>query len=416
MAMVRYEIRKALLRPSCQIALLLLLILAGQCCCQVLNGTESAYWLGDDGQTETGPAAMKKLRQAQKEWSGTLDEELLQRALAELKEAKAEGENHPEDSDDTSRRIQGLQNIRMLLNWSFKESYTWEYEDYFLAEKIQPEQLSDFYENRTSQLKDWLYDESGTAYTSFSEAEKQYMIQCYEALETPFQVGYTSGWDMAFRVSYYIILYGSILMAFLVAGIFANEARWKADSVYFSTKLGREKGIASKLAAGFLLTTAVYWSVLLTVNGVTLSLMGFEGGNCPIQADWHFWNRIYNITFSQRSALALADGYLLWLFLSALVMLVSAVSGSLSLSVSVPTLLMLGASLLEHRGYMDGATKILALLPHKMTTVYMNDPLVLYTVFGEVMPSITVQRILYASLTVLMAVGCCRVFQRKQVG
>ena len=61
-------------------------------------------------------------------------------------------------------------------------------------------------------------------------------------MKTPFQVGYTTGWDMAWRVSYYIILYGSLFITFLVSGIFANEFRWKADSVYFSTELGRKRG------------------------------------------------------------------------------------------------------------------------------------------------------------------------------
>ena len=36
---------------------------------------------------------------------------------------------------------------------------------------------------------------------------------------------------MAYRISYYIILYGSILMAFLTAGIFANESRWKTNTL-----------------------------------------------------------------------------------------------------------------------------------------------------------------------------------------
>lgn len=415
MAMVWYEIKKILLRPSCQIALILLLVMTGQCCIQVLNGTESAYWVNADGQTETGPSAMQKLRKAQKEWSGTLDEELLQKALAELKFAKSEGESHPEDPDYAYKRCQGLKNIRSLLNNAFKSEYIWKYEDWYLAEKIEPEQLPHFYENRINQLKGWLYDENSTGYGRFSEEEKQYMIRCYETLETPFEVGYTSGWDMAFRVSYYVILYGSIIMAFLVSGIFANESRWKADSVYFTTNLGRKRGTATKLATGFISTTVVYWGVLLAVNLITLGLMGFEGGNCPIQSDYHFWNSIYNITFFQRSALALMDGYLLWMFLSAFVMLVSAASGSLSLSVTIPAVLMLGTNLLDRRGYVGGASRILMLFPHKMTTVYMNDPLILYTVFGKVMPSITIQRILYFSLTVLMAVGCYQIFQRKQV-
>lgn len=413
--MVWYEIKKILLRPSCQIALLLLLLLSGRFCIQVMWGSESAYWINEDGQIETGYNAMQKLRAAQAEWSGVLNQELLEKALAELKQAESEEESHPEDPDYAYKRCQGLQNIRGLMNNAFKSNYVWKYEDWYLAETLEPEQLSDFYENRTRQLKDWLYDENSSGYHAFSEQEKQYLISCYESLETPFEVGYTTGWDMAYRISYYIILYGSILMAFLTGGIFANESRWKTDSLYFSTAMGRKKGTAAKLTAGFLLTTIVYWGVLLTINLITLGLMGFEGGSCPIQADYHNWNRIYNITFFQRSVYALADGYLLWMFLSTFVMLVSAASGSFSLSAVIPSLLMLGTSFLDRGGYVEKLANTIRLFPHKMTTAYGNEPIVLYSVFGKIMPVITIQRVLYSTLAVLMTIACYQMFRRKQV-
>lgn len=233
--MVWYEIKKILLRPSCQIALLLLLLLSGRFCIQVMWGPESAYWINEDGQMETGYNAMQKLRVAQAEWSGELNQELLEKALAELKQAESEGESHPEDY--AYKRCQGLQNIRALMNNAFKSNYVWKYEDWYLAETLEPE--LDFYENRTRQLKDWLYDENSSGYQAFSEQEKQYLIRCYESLDTPFEVGYTAGWDMAYRISYYIILYGSILMAFLTAGIIANESRWKTNTLYFCTVLGQ---------------------------------------------------------------------------------------------------------------------------------------------------------------------------------
>ncbi len=159
----------------------------------------------------------------------------------------------------------------------------------------------------------------------------------------------------------------------------------------------------------------MYWGVLLTVNLITLGLMGFEGGSCPIQADYHNWNRIYNITFFQRSVYALADGYLLWMFLSAFVMLVSAASGSLSLSAVIPSLLMLGTDFLDRHGYVEKLSDVIRLFPHKMATAYGNESVVLYSVFGKIMPPITIQRVLYFCLTILMAIGCYQIFRRKQV-
>lgn len=415
MALIWYEIKKILVQPSCQIALLILLLLAGQSCYRVLYGSESATWVNEDGQVETGYAAAKKLRAATEGWSGTLDQELLQKALVELKRIDKEAENHPEDPDYGYKRSQGLIPIRYMLNQSFKGGYEWEYDSYFVAEKVEPEQLSNFYENRVKQLKDWLYDENSTGYTQFSEEQKQYLIQNYESLETPFQVGYTKGWENAFSASYYVILYGTILIAFLISGVFANEFRWKADSVYFSTELGRKKGTAAKLAAGFLFTTVVYWILLVIVNAFVLNFLGFEGGSCPVQATFRYWKSIYNVTFFKRSVLQLLDGYLLWMFISGLVMLASALSGSLSLSVTVPALLILGTSILDNRGYIGEASKILSLFPHQMASSYGNESIVLFSVFGEIVTPITIQRMLYSGLTLLMLIACYRIYRRKQI-
>lgn len=414
--MIWYEIKKIFLRPSCQIALILLLLLAGRFCIQVMNGTERAYWVAEDGQPETGVAAMQKLRAAQKEWSGLLDQDLLRKALSTLKQLQQEGSNHPEDVDYAYKRSQGLMPIRFLLNNAFKSGYQWKYEDYYLAETLEEDQLPDFYENRIRQLKDWLYEKTSPGYAHFSEEEKQYLVRNYEALQTPFVMDYTTGWDMAYRISYYIIVYGSILASFLVSGIFANEFRWKTDSVYFSTELGRKKCTLAKLSAGFLVTTLVYWGILLAANLLVLGCMGFDGADCPIQIDKQFWNSIYNVTFLQRSLLTLADGYVLWMFLTALVMLVSAAFRSVSLAVSIPSVLMLGASLLERRGYVDFAFKISMLFPHKIAELdYSCRNLVLYSIFGRVVQPITVQRILYPGLTIGMAVVCYAVFRRKQI-
>lgn len=415
MAMVWYEIKKILVRPSCQIALLILLLLAGQSCYRVIYGAEGVFWVNEDGQEEKGFAAAQKLRAASAEWSGTLDQEMLEKALAELKQISTEAKEHPEDLDYAYKKRQGLEHIRGLLNNSFNMDYSWDYGDYFLAETLEPEQLSEFYDNRVNQLKNWLYDKTSTGYELFSEDEKQYMINCYESLDTPLEVGYTAGWEKTYYASYYVILYGTILMAFLISGVFANESRWKADSIFFSTELGRKKGTAAKLAAGFLFTTAVYWLMMALVNLVVLSCLGFEGANCPLQSSSNFWKSTINITYLQRSMLQLADGYLLWMFLSGLVMMVSAISSSLSLSVTVPSLLILATDILGSRGYIREASKWIRLFPHAMASAYGNETIVLYSVFGRIVTPITIQRLLYSVLTILIVILCYRTYRRKQI-
>ena len=417
MTLIWYEIKKVLLKPSCCIALLILAVLATQSCVQAISGNigSGVHWSYEDGQTEEGYAAAQKLRAAQSKWSGTLNQQLLEKALAELKQIDSISEDDEARDKIIYAQRQELKVIRDLLNQSFKSNYQWEYQDYFLAETLDSKQLPYFYENRITQLRDWLYNEGSTGYSRFSEAEKQYLIECYESLETPFQVDYSFGWDMSYEVSMSIALWGSILLAFLIAQIFAGEFRWKTDSIYFSTEHGRKRGSITKLLAGFLLTTIVYWVVMLIANLIVLSCLGVQGANCPIQANANWWNSIYNITFIQRTLLGLLDGYLCWLFVAAAVMLMSATSRSISLGVLVPCLLMLIPRFLEDSNIASSLSTILCLLPNKMLTTYGNEPIALYTVFGKVMPPITIQRCLYPALALILALVCYWAYQRKQV-
>lgn len=421
MAMVWYEIKKILVRPSCQIAMLLLVILAASSCFQVFSGDMANFiqWVNEKGEKETGIAASRKLRDAQEEWSGVLDQQLLEEALEELKRINADSvkmsENVDNQGDYAYSQYQKLNVIRNLLNQSFKSNYEWKYEDYFIAETLDPEQLSSFYKNRIDQLKEWLYDESSSGYTKFTDEEKQYLINCYEALETPFAVGYTSGWDMAYEASASTILWGSIILAFLVSGIFAGEFRWKADSVYFSTVHGKKKGITAKLVSGFTLTTVCYWIILVAVNLLILSCLGFEGATCPIQANSNWWKSIYNITFLQRTLFGLIDGYWCWLFIAALVMLVSALSRSFTISVTVPSLLILIPRFLENNNVSSFVSDLLKLMPHKMLSAYGNASITLFTICGNVTTPITIQRFLYPCLTLIFALACSWVYKRKQI-
>ena len=50
-----------------------------------------------------------------------------------------------------------------------------------------------------------------------------------------------------------------LIVGFLVAGIFSDETQLKADSIFFSSKLGRKQAITAKIMAGFIIDTAIYW-------------------------------------------------------------------------------------------------------------------------------------------------------------
>ena len=81
--LIRYELQKLIFKRANQIVVILLAVLIAYTC---RNAIQKVEWVDDKGNAETGHAAAVKLREASEEWSGVLDQELLEKVLAELKE------------------------------------------------------------------------------------------------------------------------------------------------------------------------------------------------------------------------------------------------------------------------------------------------------------------------------------------
>ena len=402
--MIRYEIKKILGRTSSKIALLLLAILVVSFCYSTTHD-ESISWYNEQNQTDTvGYSSARKLREAQKEWAGVLDEEMLQNVLTFLKQTNSDEEK------------QGASHIRRLLNRSYQKSYQYQYMDYYNAENVQVDQLPQFYDNRVVLLEEWLYDESNAynnGFYTYSDKEKEYLINRMDSLDTPIQVDWFMGWQQASRAASSIALFGIIILGYLLSGIFSNEARWKADSIYYSTIHGRRKGSIAKIKAGLLLTTVLYWGVTLISSIFVLTYLGADGANCPIQAYYKYWFSIYHLTFVQRYLLIIVTGYLGWIFVASLVMFLSAKSGSAALPVVVPPLLIITPMALS--GEISN-TKILELLPHQLFNLFGNmQSLTVYSVVGKVMTPVPLVLILYTCLTVFFAWFSYREYRYKLI-
>lgn len=80
-----------------------------------------------------------------------------------------------------------------------------------------------------------------------------------------------------------------------MSGIFSDEFQTKADSIFFSTRLGRNKGVLSKIGAGLTIVSAFYAAFVFLYTFIVLSVLGTDGANCPIQLD--LWRSAYNVTF-----------------------------------------------------------------------------------------------------------------------
>lgn len=406
--MMRYEVKKVFAKTGSKIALVLLLIVMGITCFFAMD----VSYVDGEGNSQSGPAAVSKLRAARKEWAGYLDEEKIREVIAENRRIQSTPEALSQNVDEENIAYgwqQGINDIRDLLNCSYATGFR--EHDYYRADSLTENEAASFYENRTKLLREWLESEAKDQY---SGEEKAYLIRQYEKMETPLYYDYMTGWQQLFELSSTIIMLTMLILGYLVAGIFSNEFVWKADAVFFSSVYGRNKAVSSKIRAGFWIVTAVYFASFLLYTGVVLLYLGADGWNLPVQANWTAWKCFYNITNWQKYLFIAIGGYVGCLFISFLTMLISAKTRSTVLAVMTPVVLIFIPSFLSN---IDSplVNKIIGLLPDQLLQVqmavgYFN----LYEIGGRVVGEVPFILVLYTVLTVVIVPVVYHVYRRLQ--
>ena len=363
--MVKYELKKIVSSTGGKIALALMALMVAVGCWICVSDVE---WVNEQGDPETGLAAVSKLRAAQKEWTGVLDEEKLTEIIRENQRICATPEAQSKDyrqNDIAYGWKQGIRPVLNMMNYAYSAGFQ-EY-DWYCNESVTPDRAGEFYGNRTKRMKDWLLDKTGSAQYLFNENEKQYLIDQYENLETPFYLDYTEGWKQICYYAPFVIMMAALILGYLCAGIFAGEYRWKADAVFFSARHGRDKAVWAKIKAGFLLVTGLYWASVLIYSLVGLGILGFDGWNCPLQID--MWKSFYHLTMGKAWLLTVVGGYIGNLFFAFLTMWVSAKTLSTVFASMVPFLLVFLPTFLENLNS-DWVSKALGLFPHQLLDIY----------------------------------------------
>lgn len=413
--MVRYELKKVFSSVGGKIALMLYIaVLVLSCWLSATGATNiTVKWVNEQGESEYGPAAVQYLRDAQVEWEGWVNQDTLTRMIQENQRINASPEANSDDVQQLNIAYgwkQGFAPIRDMANHSYAEGFR-KY-NYYTADKMTSIDEDAFYANREKQLKRWLYDETDAGYSMYSEPEKQYLIEQYRQLQAPYYFTYYEGWHQLLENSGYITSLGMLILGFLLAGIFSNEFKWKADAVYFSTLCGRTQATSAKVKAGFLLVTALYWGAMLLYSLFTLSYLGFGGASCVIQ--WEIWKSIYNINMWQAWLLVVVSGYIGNLFLAFLTMWISAKTQSAVFAVTTPFILVFLPSFLD--GMPGWLGKISGLMPSHLLEAYQNlGSFRILTVSGNVLRMLDVCIVLYLALSILLVPLMYREYRRKRL-
>ncbi|MDE5779140.1 MAG: ABC transporter permease subunit [Lachnospiraceae bacterium] len=410
--MVYYEIKKVFSKTSNKIAVLILIFLLGL----VSSSAVHVEYTNEEGNHESGNSAIHKLKEMKKEWAGELTEEKLMRVIEENARIQATPEAQSKDIQQQNiayNWMQGFEDIRTM----FANSYGgFREHDYFVIDYLKPEDAAKFYSNRVESLKEYLYSPEQDIVSHFlSEKEKAFLIKQYEEMETPLKYEDFMGWDESEYNAPMLIMFMCLILGFLVAGIFSNETKLKADSIFFSAYHGRKQAVLAKLVAGLVIVTGFYWLVMLLFSAIVLGILGTEGADCMIQISLGGWKSFYNITFLQRHLLILFGGYIGTLFVILVTMFVSAKTKSAVVSVMVPFILLFVPAFLSGS---DSYTlnQILGVLPDQL--MQLNKPLKTFNlaeIGGKVTGILNVLFPVYAALSVILCPVVYQVYRRAEV-
>lgn len=406
--MGRYEWKKIFGRASGKIALIVCAIGLIIIC---YAATLHVSYTDTSGDSLSGPAAARALRDAQAEWSGPIDETMLRKAVAVNQTIIASDDYQ---SDDVQRQnvayshTQGYETIRNLIAQTFEGFNNY---NYFLIDSVDPDEVGQLYERRVQNLEDWLARPD----INFSPAEQAYLTEHYEALDTPLVNSYKEGWDTLIYYAPTLILFLMFVIVFLVSGIFPCEHRWKADAIFFSSCMGRNKAVRAKIVAGLSTVTLLYWLAIAFYTVALLLLLGSDGAQSAFQL--LKWKAFYNITIWQTYLLTIVGGYLGILFLSLLAMFVSAASGSQIAGVIVPYVLVLAANFLNSLlSSWEVLPSILGLLPDQLLQLgQVLDDFNLYSVFGHITGSVPILFVLYGIFSLLLVPLMYHIYRKTTV-
>ena len=311
--MLKFEVKKVFSKPKNKIAVMLLFVVLVVTSVLTINRVE---YVDENGNHSVGIKASRNLREAKNKWAGYLTEDTLRKALEENTTINNSKEAMSEDiaeQDKAYAKYQGIAGIIDIINSAFSE-----FRDYnpYAANSVSADEVGTVYERRLSTLKNWMNSGEET----YTEEEQKFLIQQYEKLKTPFYYEYADGWAALLQNISTFILILALIIGFFVSGIFSDEFQTKADSIFFSSKLGRNK----------------VFVVLYTA--IVLFVLGADGANCPIQLD--LWRSVYNVTFLQAYLFIVLGGYVGTLFASLLAMLVSSVTRSTTTAIIVPFIIL----------------------------------------------------------------------------
>ena len=393
--MVRCEFKKLFSNRINRILVLVLVVIA------VVFSFFSIWsikFVDKDGNTHNGLSAPRKLNEAKLKYKGALTPGIFYEIIQKEKNLNKKYGSMISDSLYASNE-QEYGDIKDMIVSTL--CYDKDFDDSVINDLDINEARNIYYireKNINHMLKE--YDNQ--------EAKKKYLKRQFQKVHKPFEYAPGESWKTMglYATTYSMILL--VVVSFFSSGLFSEEFRLGADSIFFSTKRGRTGGTITKIITGLLMASAIYWGAMLIMSIISFGVMGVSGASSPIQIEDSY--SIYAYTFSQRYMVIMLSGYVGVMLSVAITMLVSAKTHSQVLSMCFPIVLFILSPFI---GRILPFRKVFYITPDQLINVYncIKLPLI-YQFGGIVIMQIPMLIILYSIVAIMILPFIYRAFSK----
>lgn len=318
---MKYEIKKFFSKRLNQIIIAIMILLA-----IILSflAIGSIHYVDEYGDSHTGIAAGRKLAEDRNRWQGELSTERINEIVKDY-QALSQKYNNDIPNAEYGKSVQSYEDIKYFV---IDVLYPNSNYDPGILDRLTDEDIQNLYST--------YFDNCQKEIKTYSKTPEQeaFLSTKYEELESPIYYEAKDSWD---TIVMYAQTYGMVLavvIGFLASGIFADEFRTKAESVFFATRYGRSRAVRNKLLTGILITTIIYWAGMGILSLLSFGIMGTSGFATPYRIYQPY--SMYNITYGEYYILILVCGYIASLFSSAITMSVTVKMHSSNLANCIP--------------------------------------------------------------------------------
>lgn len=408
--LIRFEIKKILMRRVNRIAMLfgMILIIFSN-----LALIHSESFPVSDTEYCTGREAFQKQAEAENALTTQLSEKFLTGFLQDYQQIlqkEAESSTPAEPPSYDWSLIAPYANLFSLIANHYREwndSFAWED-----LGQIPAEHGIHFYERRLEKIDTML--ESDYTYGNYSEAEKAYWRSKAGNVSIPFAWGNRDVWNRIWD-SIGLLIWLLFVISICTASVFSGEYQERTDSLLLSARHGKGKLIPAKIAASFLFTFAYTGLCSIVSIGINAGLLGIQGWDLPIQ----LFNTIipYNWNVLQACTVNLLVIFLIFALLTGVSLLLSAICKSSLAVLALDVLLFYGTLFLPSSKTSWLWNHIFCLLPlHCFNLKDLLRMYISYPIGGMVISYLDMVLISYTLLLLLCILCTGKFFRTYQAG